>query len=153
MYAHVIGDTITAVVSSLPATASPNGWYEVVPAERPTDDDTHTHIHSISLVEGVPTLVWARQPRSDADINERRLDANHRSIDKAIVAALQQLQQIIDAPPVADVPDGTLTAAQLSNGLRQIRNAVQANRDAVQVIARTLRQAIRLLRSDFDATD
>lgn len=153
MFAHVAGDTIRAVVAVLPPLANSDDWVEVVPGVRPADDDTYIHDRTIELVDGIPTVVWTPHPRTDIEVEERRRHSNWVQIDAAINAALDELQQIIDAPPVVAVPDGVLTLVQLSAGMRQLRDAVQDNRAGIQRIATTLRQTIRLVRSDFNATD
>lgn len=75
---------------------------------------------------------------------------NRPIIEAAIVAALGELDALIAAPAVATVPGGTLTTAQLSNIVREMRDAVQANRAGAQKVAATLRRTIRLVRGDFD---
>ena len=80
-------------------------------------------------------------------------DVNRPIIEAAIVAALAELDALIAAPAVATVPAGTLTTAQLSTAMREMRDAVQANRAGAQKVAATLKRTIRLVRGDFDGID
>ena len=79
--------------------------------------------------------------------------ANRSIVDDAITAALAQLQNLIDAPAVGDVPGGTMTTAQLSNVMRSMRDVIQQNRAGAQQIAQTLKHTIRLVRGDFEGID
>lgn len=172
-YAYVTSDTIQSSGNTLPSAArrldtgqwvlglrdapvslqEACGWFTVTDTPRPTDTDTTTHDRSLELVGNVPTVVWTARPWTADELTARQADNNRTTIDQAITDALAELQAIVDAPAVADVPAGTLTTAQLSNGLRTMRDAVQANRAGAQRIARTLRHTIRLARGDYDGID
>lgn len=84
---------------------------------------------------------------------EAEREANRTAIDAGISTALTKLDTLIAAPALADVPTGTLTTAQLSNIVRALRDAGQANRAGAQDVARVLKQTIRLVRGDFDDID
>jgi tellurite resistance protein len=86
----------------------------------------------------------------EVDITE---EENASIIDQAITAALAHLDDLIAAPALPTVPDGTLTTAQLSEIVRALRNHSQANRAGAQQIAKVLKQTIRLVRGDFDGID
>lgn len=70
-------------------------------------------------------------------------------LSQKIDEALATLQSLIDYPPVAQVPTGTLTTAQVSTILRALGNEANATRLGAQQVARTLRDTIRLVRGDF----
>jgi hypothetical protein len=129
------------------------GWFPVVDTPRPADTDTTTHDRSVQLANGTPTTVWTPRPWSANELAARQADSNRQTIDAAITNALAELQQIVDAPAVASVPAGTLTTAQLSNGLRVLRDEVAANRNALRRISSTLRHTIRLARGEYDDVD
>jgi hypothetical protein len=76
--------------------------------------------------------------------------ANASIIDTAITAALAELDTLIAAPALPTVPAGSLTNAQLSDAVRQLRDGAQATRAGAQRVAATLKQTIRLVRGDFD---
>ena len=169
-YAQITANTITAESGNVPQSArrldtgqwvlglrdapvslqQACGWFAVIENIRPADTDTTTHDRSLELVDGTPTVVWTARPWTADELVSRQADTNRTTIDAAITAALAELQTLIDAPAVATVPDGTLTTAQLSNAMRTMRDAVQANRAGAQRIARTLRHTIRLVRGDYD---
>lgn len=86
----------------------------------------------------------------EVDVTE---EVNRPIVDAAIDTALAQLQTLVDYPAVGAVPAGTMTTAQLSNVVRAMRDAIQENRSGAQIIAKTLRQTIRLVRGDFDGID
>ena len=90
---------------------------------------------------------------SETDYAPPLHDVNRDQIDQAITDALARLQQLVDAPAVPELPAGTMTTAVLSNALRQMRDAVQANRAGAQEVALTLKRVIRLVRGDFDDVD
>ena len=170
MYAQVTANTITAESGQLPLSArrldtgqwvlglrdapvdiqQACGWFTVTDVARPADTDTTTNDRSLELVNGTPTVVWTSRAWTAEELTARQADTNRTTIDQAISDALAELQTLIDAPAVATVPDGTLTTAQLSNAMRTMRDAVQANRAGAQRIARTLRHTIRLVRGDYD---
>lgn len=129
------------------------GWFPVVDVARPADTATDTHDRSVELVDGQPTVVWTQRPWTPDELAARQADSNRTTIDAAITQALAELQQLVDAPAVPDIPAGTLTTAQLSNVLRSMRDVVQQNRAGIQRVAGTLKQTIRLVRGDFDGTD
>lgn len=79
----------------------------------------------------------------------QQADTNRTNVEAAFVAALADLDAIIAAPAVGVVPDGTLTTAQLSNALRTMRDAVQANRAGAQQVATIVRNLTRYVRDDF----
>ena len=91
-----------------------------------------------------------RTSQFEADVTA---EVNRPIIEAAITQALAQLDALIAAPAVDTVPAGTLTTAQLSAALRQMRDAVQANRAGAQQVAVTLKRTIRLVRGDFDDVD
>lgn len=166
MYAHVINDTIDTV-GRLPKGADADGqwltltegnahlagWFPVVDTARPSDTADTTHDRAVELVNGTPTVVWTARPWTPDELAARQQSANATAIDAAISAALAELQQLVDAPAVPDVPAGTLTNAQLSNTMRAMRDVVQQNRAGIQRVAGTLKQTIRLVRGDFEGTD
>ena len=119
-------------------------------AVRPVDTDTHTHDRTVTLVAGVPTVVYVQRPWTQGELDAQQAQANRTIIDNAITAALVELDTLIAAPAVGAVPDGTMTTAQLSNVVRALRDAVQANRVGAQLIAATERKHIRYTRGDFD---
>ena len=129
------------------------GWFAVTDTARPADTDTTTHDRTVELVNGTPTVVWTERPWTVEELAARQAAANASTIDTAITNALAELQAIVDAPAVPTVPAGTLTTAQLSNGMRELRDAVQANRAGTQRIAATLKHTIRLARGDYEGTD
>jgi hypothetical protein len=166
-YAHIIDNAIDAV-GRLPRGADADGqwlqpltednahlarWFPVVDTPRPADTDTVTHDRTVVLVADVPTVVWVERPWTPEELAARQADTNRRTIDQAITNALAELQAIVDAPAVATVPAGTLTTAQLSNGMRAMRDSVQQNRAALQRVSATLRHTIRLARGDYDGVD
>lgn len=172
-YAYVTSGTIRAVSGRLPNAARridnqrwvlgfPDapvelreacGWFAVVDAVRPDDTPTTTVDRSVELVAGTPTVVWTVRPWTVEELAARQADTNRTTIESAIAAALAELDALIAAPAVGNVPAGTLSTAQLSNVMREMRDAVQANRAGVQRIARTLKQTIRLVRGDFADVD
>jgi len=135
------------------ANAHLAGYFPVTETPRPADTDTTTHDRTVELVNGVPTVVWTPRAWTADEQTARQADTNRTTVDAAITAALAELQSIIDAPAVDTVPAGTLTTAQLSQGLRVLRDAVQANRAGTKRLARTLRHVVRYTRGDFDGTD
>ena len=168
MYALVINNTIEAVQGRLPrgadadgqwiepvteANAASCGWFPVVDVARPADTTTDTHDRTVQLVDGTPTVVWTQRAWTVDELAARQAEANRQTIDAAIAGALAELQQIIDGPTVATVPAGTLTTAQLSTGLRTLRDEVALNRAGVKRVAGTLRHTVRLVRGDYDAVD
>lgn len=70
-------------------------------------------------------------------------EANAATVGQQLDAALANLSAIIDT---ADLPAGTLTAAQLSNAVRQLQTAVK-------VLARNQRRLIRWGLNRFDGAD
>lgn len=129
------------------------GWFPVVDTPRPADTPTETTDRSIELVAGQPTVVWTPRLWTADELTARQQDANRTTIDTAITNAITELQQIIDGPTIATVPDGTLTAAQLSNIVRGLRDEAQLNRAGIKRVAGTLRHTIRLVRGDYDGID
>ena len=77
---------------------------------------------------------------------------NRRTIEEAVVTALTQLDTLIAAPALTTIPAGTLTAADLSNRLRILRDEAQATRAGAQQVAQSLKRTIRLVRGDFTGT-
>ena len=47
------------------------GWFEVVETPRPPDTDTTTVVHSIQLVNGIPTVVWVPIAREPGEVSEK----------------------------------------------------------------------------------
>lgn len=173
MHALVIDNTIQAVASQPPTSArrldtgewvlglraaavelqEACGYFQVTDTARPSDTPTTTFDNTVELVQGVPTVVWVERPKTSAEQAETAAATNHQTIEAAITAALVQLDAIINSPAIPAVPSGTMTAAQLSNEVRSLRNSAQQTRAAVQDIARTLKRTIRLVRGDFTGTD
>ena len=122
-------------------------------AVRPADTETHTHDRTVELAAGIPTVVYVQRLWTQAELDAQQAAENQTTIDTAITAALAELDALIAAPAVGVVPDGTMNNATLSNALRTMRDAVQANRAGVQRVAATLKQTIRLVRGDFDGID
>jgi len=172
-YAYVTNNTVNAEAGRVPTSArrldtgqwvlglrdapvdiqQACGWFAVTDTPRPADTGTATHDRSVELVDGTPTVVWTPRPWTTDEIAARQADTNRRTIDTALTNALAELQAIIDAPAVVEVPAGTMTTAQLSNAMRSMRDAVQANRAGAQRIAATLRHTIRYARGDYDGVD
>ena len=173
MYAQVTANEITAIVNRLPPAARrldtqawvlglPDapvelqqacGWFVVVDVPRPDDTPTTTHEQTVELVNAVPTVAWTPRPWTQGELDARQRITNRTTIDAAITAALADLDTLIAAPVVATVPAGTMNTAALSNAMRSMRDAVQANRAGAQRVATTLKQTIRLVRGDFDGID
>jgi hypothetical protein len=96
------------------------------------------------------TRVWDATMRAVVARTPTPEEINKPTIEALIDSALVDLDTLIAAPAVATVPAGTLTVTQLSNAMREMRDAVQANRAGAQQIARQLKRTIRLVRGDFD---
>lgn len=125
-------------------------WYPVAESDRPAATGRATHDRSYSFDGQTVTVTWTERPWTADETEARRLAANHAAIAQAIDAAITQLDTLIAAPAVDTVPAGTLTAAQLSNIARAMRDAVQANRAGAQQVALILKRTIKLVRGDYD---
>lgn len=106
------------------------GWYAITTTRRPPDTDTTTYDRSVAIVNGVPTETWTARPWTPDGLAAHLAAINRAVIDEAITDAVTELDEI---------PDGTLTTAELS--------------DIVRTVAATLKRTIRLVRGDFDGTD
>lgn len=125
-------------------------WYPVTETDRPADTAQATHDRSYSFDGTTVTVTWVQRPWTVEELEARRLAANQATIAAAIDAAISQLDTLIAAPAVDNVPAGTLTTAQLSNIARAMRDAVQANRAGAQQVALILKRTIKLVRGDYD---
>lgn len=86
-------------------------------------------------------LRWVNNQLEPTD--RAQVEANQASVRDLVNQALAQLQAVIDT---ADLPDGTLSGAALSNAARQLQTAAKVN-------ARATRRLIRLALDLYDATD
>lgn len=109
-----------------------------------TDKVTATY----AIVEILPPEP-ADEPEGDPQPQAVR-ERYRRQVVDAIADAIDLLDSLVAAPAVPEVPDGTLTTAQLSGAVRQMRDYVQQNRAGAQQVAATLKNTIRLVRGDFD---
>lgn len=128
------------------------GWFPVTDTTRPEDTATTTHDRTVELVAGVPTVVWTERPKTQAELDAEQETANRTTIDQAITDALTRLQELVDAPAIPAVPNGTMTNAVLSDVVRALRDHAQDTRAGAQEVALTLRRTIRLVRGDYDGT-
>jgi hypothetical protein len=133
-----------------PAILAAARWFPLVDTARPADTAETTTDRSVELVDGTPTVVWTTRPWTANELEAQRQAANQSIIDTAITAALAELDTLIAAPALPTVPAGSLTNAQLSEALRQLRDGAQATRAGAQRVAQVLKQTIRLVRGDFD---
>jgi hypothetical protein len=108
------------------------GILPVVNTEQPANTATHTTERSVDLVAGVPTVVWTSRPWTADELATRTRDANDLTMRAEVDQALDGLRQIANS-------SGTLTAAQLSNGVR--------------LLARVLIRVIRFQLNKLDAVD
>jgi len=75
------------------------GYYEVADTQRPEDTATTTHVRSVELVDGTPTVVWTERDLTAQELAARDLDVARRELDRAVAVAsapteLEQVQNL-----------------------------------------------------------
>lgn len=144
------GEWVLGLDTAPPELVAATGWYEMVDTARPADTDTTTHDRSVELIDGTPTVTWTERAKTTDEQDEETRQANRATIDQAITDALTELRNLVAAPAMPTVPEGTMTTAQLSTAMRTLRDQAQQNRAGAQKVAAILLKTIRLVRGDFD---
>jgi hypothetical protein len=68
VFALITGDGRIAVVAAGPH-ASPNGrWLPLIDTPKPPDTATHTHVYTLQLIDGEPTVVWVQREWTTAEL-------------------------------------------------------------------------------------
>lgn len=131
------------------------------PAFRMVDDGTTRRIRTTDVTQqALDTAVASHTanpavvpPPTPGEVAQAEAEANQGIVDARMAEAIADLTSLIGAAPVDTVPAGTMTTAQLSNAVRQLREAVQANRAGSQQVARVVRDLVRFVRGDFADID
>lgn len=69
------------------------GYFEVVDTPRPDDTATTTHVYSVELVDGTPTVVWAPRPKTQAELDAEAEAAEHQERTFVLTQAIPTLRQ------------------------------------------------------------
>lgn len=138
MYAHVEGDTITAVAAHLPnaarivgsrawvhglpsapaSTQEACGWFAVADTARPPDSATTTHGRTVKVVDGRPVVVWVSRPWTAGELADLNAATIRTQLDAAIAANRDFLA--VGSPTAAQTVTQTRAMARQLNGLLRL---------------------------------